>query len=145
MARLLAQLFQVTEVFDMHLQPQLVLLQKTMVVVEGVARDLDPHLDFWQVSHPIVENWMTQQLGPEARLREAAEGAASLGRSLGQLPETLRKAENIAAMVNEEGLRLHPDTAEAIARAETARNASLRVAVWIGAAALTVIAVATIF
>ena len=48
-------------------------------------------------------------------------------------------------MVNEEGLRLHPDTAEAIAEAETARNASLRVAVWIGAAALTVIAVATIF
>ncbi len=145
MARLLAQLFQVTEIFDMHLQPQLVLLQKTMVVVEGVARDLDPHLDIWRVSHPIVENWMAQQLGPEARFREAAEGAASIGRSLSQLPETLRKAENIAAMVSADGLRLHPDTAEAIAQADTAQNASLRVGVWIGAAALTVIAVATIF
>jgi ubiquinone biosynthesis protein len=145
MARLLAQLFQVTEVFNMHLQPQLVLLQKTMVVVEGVARTLDPHLDFWEVTQPIVESWMTVQLGPEARLKEAAAGAVSLGQTLSQLPDTLRKAENITAMVSAEGLRLHPESAEAIAEAETARNTSLRVAIWIGAAALTVIAAATIF
>ena len=121
MARLLAQLLQITEVFDMHLQPQLVLLQKTMVVVEGVARTLDPHLDIWKISQPIVETWMERELGPEARLRETAEDVVSIGRSLSQLPETLRKAATISA----EGVRLHPDTVEALGRAETARNTSL--------------------
>ncbi len=141
MARLLAQLLQITEVFDMHLQPQLVLLQKTMVVVEGVARTLDPHLDIWKISQPIVETWMERELGPEARLRETAEDVVSIGRSLSQLPETLRKAATISA----EGVRLHPDTVEALGRAETARNTSLRIAVWVGAAALAVIAAAIIF
>lgn len=140
-ARLLAQLLQITKVFDMHLQPQLVLLQKTMVVVEGVARTLDPHLDIWKISQPIVEAWMERELGPEARLRETAEDVVSIGRSLSQLPETLRKAATISA----EGVHLHRDTVEALARAETAQSTSLRVAVWVGAAALALIAAATIF
>jgi ubiquinone biosynthesis protein len=66
MATLLQQLFDTTWRFDMPLQPQLVLLQKTMVVVEGVARSLDPEFDIWEASRPLVETWMIAHMGPEA-------------------------------------------------------------------------------
>lgn len=91
--RLLAQLFRVTETFAMKTQPQLLLLQKTMVVVEGVARSLDPEVDFWAVSEPVIRKWMVDNLGPEARLAEAAEGAAALARALPNLPHWIERAE----------------------------------------------------
>jgi hypothetical protein len=69
MARLLDQLFETTRRFDMQMQPQLILLQKTMVVVEGVCRVLDPEFDIWASSRPVIERWMVANLGPEARLR----------------------------------------------------------------------------
>ncbi len=142
MAKLLAQLFEVTRMFDMPLQPQLVLLQKTMVVAEGVARQLDPQHSIWDAAKPILEQWMIEQVGPQARLKDAAEGMTSLGRALSALPEVLRNAEQVAAMLSTNGLRLHPDTAKAIAAAEVRSTAHLRVAVWIGAVALALIAIA---
>ncbi len=66
-ARLLGQLFETTRRFDMQAQPQLVLLQKTMVVVEGVARGLDPDFDIWEAARPVAERWVTDNMGPEAR------------------------------------------------------------------------------
>jgi ubiquinone biosynthesis protein len=142
MANLLAQLFEVTRLFDMPLQPQLVLLQKTMVVVEGVARQLDPTHSIWDASRPILEQWMIEQGGPQARLKDAAESMTSLGRAITALPEVLRNAEQIAAMLSAGGIRLHPDSAREIAAAEMQSTAHVRVAVWIGAAALALIALA---
>ena len=69
MAQLLGQLLQYTEVFDMQTRPELLLLQKTMVVVEGVGRSLDPELNMWVVSEPVVKEWMEQVLGPGAQIR----------------------------------------------------------------------------
>ena len=60
--------------FGMHLRPELVLLQKTMVQVEGVARALDPRHDMWTASRPIVERWVKRELGPEARVNGVAPG-----------------------------------------------------------------------
>ncbi|PCI93545.1 ubiquinone biosynthesis protein UbiB, partial [Candidatus Aerophobetes bacterium] len=60
----------------MEMQPQLMLLQKTMVVVEGVGRTFDPNLNMWEIAEPVVEEWMKSKLGPEARLNDAVEGAA---------------------------------------------------------------------
>jgi ubiquinone biosynthesis protein len=142
MARLLAQLFEVTRLFDMPMQPQLVLLQKTMVVAEGVARQLDPTHSMWEASRPILEQWMVDQVGPQARLKDAAEGMTSLGRAISALPEVLRNAEQIATMLSAGGIRLHPDTAREIAAAEVRATAHVRIAVWIGAAALAIIALA---
>ena len=120
MARLLAQLFQVTDVFDMHLQPQLVLLQKTMVVVEGVARDLDANLNIWDISKPVIEEWMHNHLGPEARLRDLAEGAMALAPLAQKLPELVGHIDaDQLALVDQEGLRLHPDTLRAMAKKKT--------------------------
>ena len=63
-ARLLGQLFETTRRFDMQAQPQLVLLQKTMVVVEGVCRGLDPDFDIWQAARPVAEKWVQRKHGP---------------------------------------------------------------------------------
>ena len=97
MSRLLAQLFRVTETFAMRTQPQLLLLQKTMVVVEGVARGLNPDVDFWAVSEPVIKDWISDHLGPEARLAEAVEGAAALARALPNLPHLIERAERAAS------------------------------------------------
>jgi len=141
MARLLQQLFDTTRRFDMQLQPQLILLQKTMMVVEGVARGLDPEFDIWEASRPVMESWMMDQMGPEARLREAAEGFSAIGKFAQNLPQILRNAETLSNMLEEGGLRLHPDTTRAIAEAQLRRTRHVRAAIWIAAGALGVLAV----
>jgi ubiquinone biosynthesis protein len=79
--RLLGQLLSTAESFEMTTQPQLMLLQKTMLVAEGVGRTLNPELNMWQVAEPLVQAWMRRHLGPEAMLRRRlAEAAEALGR-----------------------------------------------------------------
>jgi len=145
MAKLLQQLFDTTHRFDMALQPQLVLLQKTMVVVEGVARSLDPDFDMWEASRPVAEKWMMEQIGPEARLRDAAEGLNALGHLARNLPDLLRNAETVSAMLAEGGLKLHPETVRRIAEAQAARTRNMRIAVWIAVGALGLLAAGTLF
>ncbi|HEY2068619.1 MAG TPA: 2-polyprenylphenol 6-hydroxylase [Rhizomicrobium sp.] len=128
MAKLLQQLFDTTWRFDMQLQPQLVLLQKTMVVVEGVARSLDPEFDIWEASRPVIEQWMIDHMGPEARLRDMSEGITGLGRLARDLPQLLRNAEVVSAMLADGGMRLHPDTIRQIAQAQAARTYNTRLA-----------------
>jgi ubiquinone biosynthesis protein len=143
MARLLAQLFEVTRLFDMHLQPQLVLLQKTMVVVEGVARALDPDLDIWATARPVVEAWMVRELGPEARFQEAAATAVNLVRVAARAPEVLVQMEAAAkrlSQLSESGLRLHPDSTRAIAEEEARRAGRGQWALWITVLALAALA-----
>ena len=86
MAKLLTLLFEVTGLFDMRTRPELLLLQKTMVVVEGVARSLDPKLDMWSTAEPVVREWMTRHLGPAGKLESAADGVAEVGRFIGERP-----------------------------------------------------------
>jgi ubiquinone biosynthesis protein len=89
MARLLTQLFDVTEQFEMQTQPQLLLLQKTMVVVEGVARTLNPNLNMWKTAEPFVRAWIERTLGPIGKLEEASESVKALARMALQLPKLL--------------------------------------------------------
>ena len=95
-ARLLAQLFQVTEQFEMETQPQLLLLQKTMVLVEGVGRRLDPTVNIWELARPLVEEWMRDNRGPEAQLRQR----------LDSLVETARRGAAPVAQPRQTGRRL---------------------------------------
>jgi ubiquinone biosynthesis protein len=107
LGRLLGQLFQVTERFQMETQPQLLLLQKTMVVAEGVGRSLNPTLNMWQLARPLIEDWVIANLGPAARAREAA---GDLIQGLERLPRTLAQLERAPAALAEGGIRLHPDS-----------------------------------
>jgi ubiquinone biosynthesis protein len=86
MARLLSYLFEVTERFGMETRTELILLQRTMVVVEGVARSLDPHMNIWQVARPIVEDYIKQSIGPKAVLSDLAKTARVLARFGPRLP-----------------------------------------------------------
>ncbi len=86
MARLLSYLFEVTERFGMETRTELILLQRTMVVVEGVARSLDPHMNIWQVSQPIVENYIKESIGPKALLKDLGKTLMVLSRFGPQLP-----------------------------------------------------------
>lgn len=97
MARLLGQLFTVTETFGMETQTQLILLQKTMVMVEGVARDLDPDVNMWSAAQPVVEQWVRQNLGPEAVMRDLQTTIATLSRLGPRLPKA---AERLVALAD---------------------------------------------
>jgi ubiquinone biosynthesis protein len=133
MARLLTLLFEVTGLFDMRTRPELLLLQKTMVVVEGVARSLDPKLDMWSTAEPVVREWMTRYLGPVGKLEAAAEGAGEIGRFAGNLPGLLARGARVLDQIDEstrDGLSLSPHTIAEIAKAEARRNRWAVLAQW---------------
>ena len=133
MAKLLMLLFEITGLFDMRMRPELLLLQKTMVVVEGVARTLDPKLDMWSVSEPVVREWIERNLGPVGKLEDVAEGAGEIGRFVAQVPALLSRAATLIDQLDDitrDGLVLSPDTMEAIGRAEQRRNRWTAVGVW---------------
>ena len=137
MAKLLTLLFEVTSLFDMRTRPELLLLQKTMVVVEGVARSLDPKLDMWATAEPIVREWIERHLGPVGRIEDAAAELGGLGRLLGNAPSVLARAAGTMERLDEqtrEGLVLAPETVEAIGRAEGRRWRWATVALWVIAA-----------
>lgn len=89
-AHLLAQLFATTERFDMATQPHLILLQKTMVMVEGLALSLNPNINMWEASEPVLEKWMREEMGPEAQAADALIGATRL---IKRLPHIVRATE----------------------------------------------------
>ena len=138
MGHLLGQLFAYTDVFDMQTRPELILLQKTMVVVEGVARTLDPTLNIWTAAEPVVRDWMEKALGMEGRLKEAGAGAEQLGQFAADLPLVLLNAERAAdafAAMARDGLRLDSETVRQLAEAQAATGRWGRRAPWILAAA----------
>ncbi|RIK83245.1 MAG: 2-polyprenylphenol 6-hydroxylase [Hyphomicrobiales bacterium] len=143
MARLLTLLFEVTELFDMATRPELVLLQKTMVVVEGVARTLDPAFNMWKTSEPVVGDWIRANLGPRGLLDDAREGVSAIVALARQAPELAERAERLSREIDamaENGLRFDDATADKIGRAEARRTRSGRVALWAIAATLVWIA-----
>jgi ubiquinone biosynthesis protein len=134
MARLFMLLFEITGLFDMRTRPELLLLQKTMVVVEGVARSLNPKLDMWAVAEPVVREWIERHLGPSGRLEHAAEGAAEVGRFLSEVPELLTRGAALLErldVMTRNGLVLAPETVADIGRAEARRNRLNAVALWV--------------
>ncbi len=116
--RLLGHLFQITETFEMETQPQLLLLQKSMLVAEGVGRKLAPDINMWQMAQPLIEKWMMENLGPAAYLRDGAESAF---KTFTKLPHLVSKVEKAAAELSD-GLKLDPEIIKLLAES---RNNSL--------------------
>ena len=141
-ANLLAQLFQVTEQFEMETQPQLLLLQKTMVLVEGIGRQLDPGVNIWTLARPIVEQWMRENRGPEAQLRVQID---TLIDALQQVPRVLRGIDRIVADLSREGLKLHAESIAAQASHWARLLMLLVVPLWLAGLALVALAMAAIF
>jgi len=97
MARVLGQLFATTELFNMQTRPELILLQKNMVLVEGVARALDPNLDIWSISEPVVGDWVRREAGPLGRLEDLRDGLSTAGDMFSRLPGIITRTETLLA------------------------------------------------
>ncbi len=144
MADLLGQLFAYTEVFDMQTRPELILLQKSLVIVEGVARELDPKLNLWNTAEPVAKAWMEQNLGLTGRVREAGEGATTIARVMAEVPALMSQAQIAATGLTrmaQDGVRLDRETVTALAKERarvdrpwrwTAILAGVLVAIWAG-------------
>ncbi len=90
--KLLKQLFDVTEKFNMQTQPQLLMLQKTMVVVEGVARKLNPETNIWTTSKPVLESWLRETKDPMTKINETLQNTSEVIKRLPEFPEIMDKA-----------------------------------------------------
>jgi ubiquinone biosynthesis protein len=134
MAKLLSLLFEVTGIFEMKTRTELILLQKTMVVVEGVARSLDPRLDIWSSSEPVVREWIARNLGPVGRLGDVGQGALAVSKVVGEVPALLTRAAMLSERIDvltRDGFVLAPESLRGIGEAEARRNRWGTVALWV--------------
>lgn len=127
LARLLGQLFQITETFEMQTQPQLLLLQKSMLLAEGVGRTLAPNVNMWELARPLIEGWMRERLGPEGKVVDAIGTAMD---TLERIPRIVDRVDAITADMARGGLKLHPDTARALRGEEPGKRRGLHWMVW---------------
>ena len=100
-SKLLSQLFEITAKFNMQTQIQLLLLQKTMVVVEGVARKLDPNTNIWDTSRPILENWLKEVKDPINKASEVVNEASEIFKKLPDLPIIIDRANDVMTLIAE--------------------------------------------
>ena len=131
-ARLLAQLLQVTESFDMPVQPSLLLLQKNMLIAEGISRLLAPGLNIWSLAQPLIEAWMVENRSPAARLRDSTDDWLQ---RLQRLPDTLDALEQAARHLSNGGAAMSPHALTAINGHRRAWTWHIR-ALWIALALL---------
>ena len=133
MAKLLTLLFEVTDLFDMETRSELIMLQKTMVVVEGVARTLDPSFNMWKSAEPVVGSWIARNLGPVGMLEDTKEAFDAARRLVHMLPNMAEKAEALSADMEtmiKNGMKLDPVTTEAIGKAEARNNRWGHIGIW---------------
>jgi ubiquinone biosynthesis protein len=123
LGKVLVQLFRASRRFNVEIQPQLVLLQKTLLNVEGLGRQLDPDLDLWVTAKPFLERWMEDQIGFRALQRRFFAEAASLVETLPELPRLLHERLSAPPAASDIALR-------ALALAQQSRNR------WLGVIAL---------
>lgn len=125
MAKLLGLMFEITELFDMQTRPELILLQKTMVVVEGVSRTLDPHFNMWKAGEPVVSSWMAENLGPAGIAKDMRESVVALASVARQVPTYVKRFEHLSEALDEmaeNGLTLDEHTLQHLARLQARNN-----------------------
>jgi len=116
-ARVLGQVFAMAETFEIEVQPQLLLLQKNMLIAEGVSRQLHPGLNIWTLAQPLIEQWMIENRGPQARLEQAAREFTHV---VERLPSVMRNLDRLVGHLAEGGLRLDPEALKVINRTGSA-------------------------
>jgi ubiquinone biosynthesis protein len=99
---LLLRLFQTARRFDMVVQPQLVLLQKTLLNIEGLGRQLYPDLDLWQTAKPFLESWFKQRFGPQAKIKELLGKLPEITEQLPEIPALMFQALNSSAQIQQQ-------------------------------------------
>jgi ubiquinone biosynthesis protein len=134
-AKLLGQMFGIAAEFEMEVQPQLLLMQKTMMVAEGVGRMLNPNLNMWELATPLIEDWAGENFGIKAKLKE---GAVSAKEIVQKLPHMLFNIENALNNIGDpRGIKLHPLTIAAINQERIMRHRSWLTFAWVALAIFT--------
>lgn len=136
LARLLAQLFTITEKFQMEAQPQLLLLQKTMLVAEGVGRRLCPDVNMWELARPLIQQWMLERMAPEARIRDTTNSMLDM---LDRVPFLIKEVEKNLNRVSRQGIQIDSASLQGLTGGRTRRWAT-----WFWVIAATAILAATI-
>jgi ubiquinone biosynthesis protein len=116
-ARVLGQVFAIAETFQMEVQPQLLLLQKNMLIAEGISRQLNPALNIWALAQPLIEQWMIENRGPQARIEQAAVEFVHV---VERLPVVMRNLDRLVGHLAEGGLKLDPEALKVINRTGSA-------------------------
>ncbi|MEM7290564.1 MAG: AarF/UbiB family protein, partial [Pseudomonadota bacterium] len=133
MAKLLTLLFEVTDLFDMETRTELIMLQKTMVVVEGVARKLDPAFNMWKTAEPVVGAWIARNLGPAGMIEDARDMLDAARRLAHMLPELADQAEQVSGDLEnmiKHGVKLDQKTTVEIGKAEARNNRWGHLGIW---------------
>ncbi len=130
MSRVLQQLFDVTEMFDMHLRPELVLLQRTMVTVEGVARMLDPQINMWDCASPVIRSYIAGQVGPKVQIERVRDAALKAIEIAPKIPSYVEELATAANKISDERLGLSQTTTQELARAMAKESRATRAAMW---------------
>jgi ubiquinone biosynthesis protein len=117
-AKLLGQMFAIAAEFEMEVQPQLLLMQKTLMVAEGVGRMLNPNLNMWELARPMIEQWAAENFSAKARTRHAALEAKKMAYKLPAMLNHLEQA--LQALGDKDGIKMHPDSMKS---AQAARQA----------------------
>ena len=99
-AQVLMRLFRVAQRFNVEIQPQLILLHKTLFNIEGLGRELYPQLDLWKTAHPVLQQWMDEQVGPRAIIDDLRENLPQVRQALRELPGAIRELSDRAAADN---------------------------------------------
>ena len=137
-AKLLGQMFSIAAEFEMETQPQLLLLQKTMMLTEGVGRILNPNLNMWELSQPLIERWANEQFGASGKAKEAAREGLD---TLRKLPQIMRSAETMIEHFSDpNGIRLHPSTIKHMQARRATQHKQWLLLGWVSLAAFGTIA-----
>ena len=134
-AQVLMRLFRVAQRFNVEIQPQMILLHKTLFNIEGLGRELYPQLDLWKTAHPVLKRWMEEQLGGRAMLRDVRENLPQLRDALRELPAVLQRLGEQAA---EGGMQLNLQSPE-LQKIRRQLDEQRRQRYWLTAAAVAVV------
>ena len=134
LARLLEQLFTITKKFQMEAQPQLLLLQKTMLVAEGVGRKLCPDVNMWELAKPLIQQWMLERMAPETRIRDTANSMLDM---FERMPFLIKEVEETLGRASKHGIQVDPTSLQTLTGV---RRRHWTTGFWVIAAAIIVIA-----
>jgi len=128
-ATLLGQMFKIAAEFEMEVQPQLLLMQKTLMVAEGLGRMLNPRLNMWELARPMIETWATTHFNRTARAKMALEHAKKYAYKLPAIMNDIERT--LKVLSDERGIRLHPETVLALSHARTQSQRQWRLFAWV--------------
>ena len=135
-AQVLMRLFRVAQRFNVELQPQLILLHKTLFNIEGLGRELYPQLDLWKTAHPVLKQWMSEQIGGRALLKDVRDNLPQLRDAMRELPAILRQ---LGEQASQGDIRLHLQSPE-LGAIQTQLGEQRRQRYWLAVAATAAIA-----